>query len=90
MSLMDAMFSMSMADILKTVVVPDEVRNALLKRDGEFGEMLRVVELLENPTEGAALATSLKKLGLTVPQIREIELRAFEWVNELAHEERAA
>lgn len=90
MSLTDALFSMSMEDILKTVVVPEEVRNALLKREGEFGEMLRVVELLENPTEGAALARSLKRLGLTVPQIRDIEMRAFEWVNELAQEVRAA
>lgn len=90
MSLTDALFSMSMEDILKTVVVPEEVRNALLKREGEFGEMLRVVELLENLTEGAALARSLKRLGLTVPQIREIEMRAFEWVNELAQEVRAA
>ncbi|MGZ9046141.1 MAG: EAL and HDOD domain-containing protein [Telluria sp.] len=90
MSLMDALFSMSMDDILKTVVVPDEVRKALLAREGKFGAMLRVVELLENPTEGAALAKILKRLGLTVPQIRDIELRAFEWVNELAHEVRAA
>jgi EAL and modified HD-GYP domain-containing signal transduction protein len=81
---------MSMDDILKTVVVPQEVRDALLKREGEFGEMLRVVELLENPTEGAALAKSLKRLRLTVPEIREIELRAFEWVNELAQEVHAA
>jgi len=86
MSLMDALFSMSMDDILETVVVAGEVREALLERGGQFGEMLKVVELLENPTEGPALARSLKKLGMTVKQMREIELRAFEWVNELAEE----
>lgn len=88
MSLMDALFSMSMPDILEMVVVPEQVRAALLGREGVFGEMLRVVELLENPTEGAALAELLHKLGLTTREIREIELRAFEWVNELAHEAR--
>lgn len=86
MSLMDALFSMSMQDVLETVEVPDEVRAALLERGGELGEMLRVVELLENPNEGAALTKALKKLGISVRQVREIELRAFEWVNELAHE----
>lgn len=86
MSLMDALFSMSMEDVLDTVVVAGEVRDALLARAGQFGEMLKVVELLENPTEGTALARSLKKLGMTVKQMRDIELRAFEWVNELAEE----
>ena len=86
MSLMDALFSMSMQDVLETVEVPDDVRAALLERGGELGEMLRVVELLENPTEGPALTKALKKLGVSVRQVREIELRAFEWVNELAHE----
>jgi c-di-GMP phosphodiesterase len=84
MSLMDALFSMAMADILATVAVPGEVRAALLERSGEFGTMLKVVELLENPAEGPALRKLLKSLGLTVGQMREIELAAFEWVNELA------
>jgi EAL and modified HD-GYP domain-containing signal transduction protein len=85
MSLMDALFSMKMEDILDTVDVADEVRAALLRREGDFGEMLNVVELLENAECGASLAQALKTLGLTAKQVREIELAAFEWVNELAH-----
>lgn len=83
MSLMDALFSMSMQDILDTVVVAPDVREALLERAGTLGEMLKVVELLENPKRGSQLSKSLKSLGLTVKQIREIELEAFSWVNEL-------
>ncbi len=86
MSLMDALFSMSMQDILETVVVPEEVRAALLAREGVFGEMLKVVELLENPKRGSQLGKSLKQLGMTVKQVREVELQAFSWVNELAQE----
>jgi EAL and modified HD-GYP domain-containing signal transduction protein len=86
MSLMDALFSMSMREILETVAVPDDVRAALLEREGVLGEMLRVVELLENPKRGAELSSCLKKLGMTVKQVRDIELRAFSWVNELAQE----
>ena len=88
MSLMDALFSMSMHDILNTVVVADEVRAALLERAGEFGEMLKLAELLETAPCGRALTPVLKRLGLTVRQLREIELAAFEWVNELAQEVR--
>ncbi|CUI08520.1 EAL and HDOD domain-containing protein [Massilia antarctica] len=83
MSLMDALFSMSMQDILATVVVADEVRAALLERKGVLGDMLRVVELLENPRRGPELARSLKALGLSAQAMREIEMDAFGWVNEL-------
>ncbi len=83
MSLMDALLSMSMQDILATVAVPPEVNAALLERGGQLGDMLRVVELLENPRRGAQLGKVLKSLGLTVHEVREIELEAFSWVNEL-------
>jgi len=86
MSLTDALFSMSMQDILDTVDVADEVRAALLERSGQFGEMLRVVELLETAQRSPELRQRLRNLNLTVRQMREIELAAFEWVNELAHE----
>ena len=86
MSLMDALFSMSMSDILEIVAVPDEVRAALLERDGALGTMLKVAELLENPKRGTQLSKLLKPLGMTVKQIRDVELQAFSWVNELAQE----
>jgi EAL and modified HD-GYP domain-containing signal transduction protein len=86
MSLMDALFSMSMQDILETVVVPDEVRAALLERSGPFGDMLRAVELMENPVKGEPLGKVVRKLGLSVGQVRAIELKAFEWVNEMSSE----
>ena len=83
MSLMDALFSMSMEDVLATVVVAPDVRDALLERAGVLGEMLKVVELLENPKRGGQLGKALKSLGLTVKEVREIEIDAFSWVNQL-------
>jgi len=83
MSLMDALFSMSMQDVLGTVAVAPDVRAALLERDGTLGEMLKIVELLENPKRGAQLGKSLKAIGLSVKEMREIELEAFSWVNQL-------
>jgi EAL and modified HD-GYP domain-containing signal transduction protein len=83
MSLMDALFSMSMHDVLETVVVAPEVRAALLERAGVLGEMLKIIELLENPKRGSQLSKSIKAIGLTVKEVREIELEAFSWVNQL-------
>jgi EAL and modified HD-GYP domain-containing signal transduction protein len=86
MSLTDALFSMSMKDILATVDVADEVRYALLEREGEYGDMLNVVELLEKARGGKALTAALRRLDLSIKDLREIEMAAFEWVNELAQE----
>lgn len=83
MSLMDALFSMSMADILESVAVAPEVKAALLEREGHLGEMLKIVELVENPKRGTQLRKSLRAIGLSVKDMREIELEAFSWVNEM-------
>ncbi len=87
MSLMDALFSMAMADILDSVAVAPEVKAALLEREGHLGDMLRIVELVENPKRGAQLSKSLKAIGLTVKEMRDIELEAFSWVNEMVAKE---
>ena len=87
MSLMDALFSVPMGEILDKVEVSPEVRGALLGREGEYGAMLRVAEELESKEcrDGKrALAKALGKLGLSVKQVREIELAAFGWVRELS------
>ncbi|WLI91676.1 EAL domain-containing protein [Massilia sp. R2A-15] len=86
MSLTDALFSMSMEDILDTVDVAGEARAALLDREGEYGEMLNIVEMLEKDKCGKALSAALRHLDLTIKDLREIELAAFEWINELAQE----
>jgi EAL and modified HD-GYP domain-containing signal transduction protein len=86
MSLADALFEVPMKEILDRVEVADEVRAALLAREGEFGVMLRVAELLESAECGKGLNAALKKLGLTVKEMREMELAAFQWVQGLAYE----
>jgi c-di-GMP phosphodiesterase len=86
MSLADALFSMPMQEILDNVEVADDVRAALLDRAGDFGAMLRVAELLEAAEGGRKLYNVLRRLGLTVAQIRGMELAAFDWVRELTHE----
>lgn len=84
MSLMDALFSMSMLEVLATVQVADEVRAALLERAGDFGLMLQLAEALENTrNDGVVLAQALRDLNLTGAELREIQLAAFEWANEL-------
>jgi EAL and modified HD-GYP domain-containing signal transduction protein len=84
LSLMDTLFSMPMAEVLDTLIVADEVRAALLDRSGDFGDMLKVAEMLEQAEVGPAMADSLRNLDLTPAQLRDLQLEAFEWVSELA------
>lgn len=86
MSLMDALFSLPMEEILARVDVSPEVRAALLHREGDYGAMLGVAEELEGAQCNIALAEALDRLGLSAKQIREIELAAFGWVRQLGEE----
>jgi EAL and modified HD-GYP domain-containing signal transduction protein len=86
MSLMDALFGVPMRDILAKVDLARDVRAALLERDGDFGAMLSVAESLEHAEPGRDMAAALDRLGLSVMQMREIELAAFGWVGDLGAE----
>ena len=86
LSLTDALFSIPLKDILDTVDVADDVRAALLEREGEFGDMLKVVELVEKAVAGKPLAAALRRLDMSVKDLRDIEMAAFEWLNVLAQE----
>lgn len=85
MSLVEALFSAPMARILEHVDIAQDVREALLERKGDFGTMLDIAEHLESAEGGKALKTALARLGLTVAEVREIELAAFDWVREFTH-----
>ena len=86
LSLAEALFSVPMADILDHVEIAHDVRVALLEREGDFGTMLSIAELLEAAEGGRKLGTALSRIGLTVAEVREIELAAFDWVRELTHD----
>jgi EAL and modified HD-GYP domain-containing signal transduction protein len=82
MSLMDALFSIQMRDILDNVRVLDKVREALLFRDGYYGNMLALVEYVEQAEPGAGLGQRLSALQLSAADLNGIQLAAYEWVNE--------
>ncbi|MEC4723448.1 EAL domain-containing protein [Noviherbaspirillum sp. CPCC 100848] len=85
MSLMDALFGMSMKDILDQLQVAQSVREALLARTGLYGDMLRLAECIERVKDsGPVPAQLLHKLGLSADELYRLELKAFEWSDEFA------
>jgi EAL and modified HD-GYP domain-containing signal transduction protein len=79
MSLMDTLFCVPMADLLEQIPVSDEVANALLKRSGFFGELLRLAESFEQMEEGEDLLPALGQLADSGDDLVELEMAAFEW-----------
>jgi EAL and modified HD-GYP domain-containing signal transduction protein len=79
MSLMDTLFCVPMADLVEQIPVSDEVSNALLKRSGFFGELLRLAESLERMEEGEEVLPALAELADNGDDLVELEMAAFEW-----------
>ncbi len=73
-----------MTKILDQIVLGDEVCDALLYRTGFYGNLLKLAEYVEKPSEaGRLLAPLLLKLGLPVEELYPLQLEAFEWSNSL-------
>lgn len=80
MSLMDTLFGLPMTKILDQMKVAADVREALLSREGVFGDMLTLVEHVENIKDAGSLPVALlKKLRLSADQFYALQLAAFEW-----------
>lgn len=82
MSLMDALFSMRMSDVVGSAQVQSEVRDALLFRQGDYGSMLSLVERIEGAECGPELVNMLAALHLSAADLNTIQITAFEWVHE--------
>lgn len=85
MSLMDTLFSSPMEQILQQISVVDEVKLALVGRDGIYGKMLSLVEHIEKlESDASTLASQLDILGLSRDELYAIEVQAFEWSDSIA------
>lgn len=85
MSHMDALFGVSMEELLKQFTVADEVRDALLEHKGFCGELLKLVECLEQMEERSAeLLPVLNNLHLTVEDLYSLQLSAFDWTSQIS------
>ncbi len=79
MSLMDTLFCIPMHDIVEQIPVIDEVAQALLGRQGFFGQLLALAESLERMEEGGDAMPALRELAGDGDDLAELELDAFAW-----------
>lgn len=85
MSLMDALFGMPMHDILQQFPVNQEISDALLFRNGLYGDMLTLAEHGEQIENiGESLTPILQKLQLSAADLYEFQLSAFAWSDSIS------
>ncbi len=89
LSLLPALIGSSMADLLARLPVAGPVYDALGSRSGTLGELLNLVEELEQMQNGSGAKADgiLKRLrGIDVPYANHCLSRALAWANNLSRE----
>lgn len=85
LSLVDALLGAKMEDILGQLGLIDEVKNAVLLREGFLGQLLTLVEKAE-ADDFAAVSMLLEQLGMTLADLNQAGLEAMQWVTSLGEE----
>ena len=87
MSLMNTLLGMPLAEILSPLNPPAEIRDALLARVGLLGQLLALIECLEQYNMETACQILEQLAPLSVAQVNQAQLEALAWSNsfEQAH-----
>jgi EAL and modified HD-GYP domain-containing signal transduction protein len=88
LSLVDVALGTKMEDIMEQLGLIDEVRNAILSREGFLGKLLLLTEKLETE-EFEEVDALIKELGISSNQLREAQLIAMQWAGNLDKESEA-
>src|SRR5262249_14826304 len=85
MSLADAVLGLQIEEIFAQVRLIDEVKEAVIKHEGFFGQMLVLVQKVQAGefTDASRLGS---KLGLSPAELNSAQLEAIQWDGSLTEE----
>ena len=84
-SLLGVLFGMPLEDVLRPLKISDTLQSALLRREGEVGKLLALVEAAERP-DLPALADSLHALSLPAEEFNLLTVQAHTWMLDVVRE----
>lgn len=87
LSLLDSLFETDMEEVVSSLNLSDEVAAALLRREGQLGQLLLLTEKLEK-TDFVAVQDILEQSGITFEQLLASQLDAFNWRNNIVQDQR--
>jgi len=78
-SMLDVLMNSPLDELLKNLQLAEAVEQALLHREGDFGQMLTLVEQAE-ARDAAGVQSSLERLGIPVEVFNDIQAETLGWV----------
>jgi EAL and modified HD-GYP domain-containing signal transduction protein len=83
LSLLDALLEMPMTQVVGQLRLPDDVRKALLERQGKLGHLLAVVESLERTDDAGVSSLLAAGDPCTTSELPALQIEALSWSNAL-------
>lgn len=89
LSLLDALYETPMEHVVESLNLSDDMADALLRREGQLGALLLLAERLEK-ADFTAVQVLLESLSISLDQLLEAQLDAFNWRNSIVQGQRRA
>ena len=81
-SMLGILFGMSLTDLFKPLQMSDLLVDAVLRREGDTGQLLQAVEFSEQ-ADAQSLMGVLRGLRLTEDQFKRVNLEAHQWMRDM-------
>lgn len=78
LSLLEVIYRISMDEVVASVALSEDVRDALISRTGDLGTLLEATEMIER-LEFAPALERLVGLGITRDDLRLAQVKAYSW-----------
>lgn len=89
LSLLDALYETPMEHVVESLNLSDDMADALLRREGQLGALLLLAERLEK-ADFIKVQELLESLSISLDQLLEAQLDAFNWRNSIVQGQRRA
>ena len=87
LSLLDALYETPMEHVVESLNLSEDMADALLRREGQLGQLLELSEKLEK-TDFVAVQELLDSLSISLDQLLAAQLDAFNWRNSIVQGQR--
>jgi EAL and modified HD-GYP domain-containing signal transduction protein len=78
LSVLEKVYNISMDEVVRKLNLSDDVKDALVERQGALGDLLHIAEMLEN-MEFIQLVTLLDEMGISLDDVIVSQKKAFAW-----------
>ena len=87
LSLLDALYETPMEHVVESLNLSEDMADALLRREGQLGQLLELAEKLEK-TDFVTVQKLLDSLSISLDQLLAAQLDAFNWRNSIVQGQR--